>query len=179
MRVGPRTPKAGRRWVLAATLLTVVALAAAVVGAVGLARTRTVPDDAQRHALLAQTSAAVTALMTFGPGTAAPARGAVEDYLTGPLLLRYRGAGPDVVLPGAVENDAAMSVRVVGVGVDTYADDRAQVIVFADQTISLPAMTPGTAPQPAPASVARWATMRNVGGNWRLADLDTVGDAGS
>ncbi|GAB89997.1 hypothetical protein [Gordonia rhizosphera] len=172
----PRLLRRQRGRVVLAAVVIVVATTVAVLGFLGAQRARPVPDDAERHAVLTATSEAVTALMTFHPGLDASARAAVEDRLTGPLLVRYRSRGPDVVLPGAVLGGATMTARVVGVGLNAYAPDRSQVLVFADQTVDIPQT--GSAPNGDrhTASVARWATMRNVEGNWRLADLQPVGD---
>ncbi|ROZ89509.1 hypothetical protein [Gordonia sp. OPL2] len=185
MSAVPRSPARlttrGRRRVTIAVGVMVVALVVSLVGIVGVVRSRPVPDDGQRSAVLSATTSAVTALMTFGPDLDRTGRDAVQTHLTGPLLADYRSRGPDVVLPGAVESGVTMSVRVVGAAVNAYADDQSQVLVFADQTIRVP----GTGPPDGPgddgenterAPTARWATMRSVEGNWRLADLQPVGD---
>ncbi|AZG48301.1 hypothetical protein [Gordonia insulae] len=170
----------GRRWVAVGIAVALIATVVAIAGVVGAARARPVPDEHQRTALLSATRDAVTAVMTFAPDDSPADRDAVAGHLTAPLLPAYRGAGPDVVLPGAVASGLGMSARVVGVGVNAYAADQAQVIVFVDQTVRLPGGDgAGGAPdvqtgQHTP--TARWATMRNVEGNWRLADLEMVGD---
>ncbi|MDL9944846.1 hypothetical protein QSJ19_04455 [Gordonia sp. ABSL11-1] len=181
----PRSPARlttrGRRRVTIAVGVIVVALVVSMIGIVAVFRSRSVPDDGQRAAVLSATTSAVTALMTFGPDLDRAGRDEVQARLTGPLLADYRSRGPDVVLPGAVAAGATMSVRVVGAAVNAYADDQSQVLVFADQAIRLPgAVATAGAGDPdgngERAPTARWATMRNVEGNWRLADLQPVGD---
>lgn len=169
------TPGIRRRWVVVAAVVTAVALIVTLVAVVGIRRARLVPDDAQRQAVLTATRDAVTAIMTFAPTDSAVTRDAAAAHLTGTLLLRYRTEGPDVVLPTATETGASMKVGVQGVGVHTYATDRAEVLVFADQTISIPGPS-GAATGDGRTPVARWAIMRNVEGNWRLAALGAVGD---
>ncbi|GAA3698432.1 hypothetical protein [Gordonia hankookensis] len=167
----------GRRWFGMAVAVLVIATIVAIAGFVGAHHARPVPDEDQRDAVQAATSQAVTALMTFGPGSTPSERAAVATHLTGSLLLRYRSEGPDVVLPGAVTGGASMTVRVVGVGVNSYAADQAQMMVFTDQSVRFPGVTtPSAGAGGERTSTARWATMRNVGGNWRLADLEMVGD---
>ncbi len=181
----PRSPARltarGRRRVTIAAGVVVVALVVSLIGIVGVIRSRPVQDDGQRAAVLSATTSAVTALMTFGPDLDRAGRDEVQAHLTGPLLADYRSRGPDVVLPGAVDAGATMSVRVVGAAVNAYADDQSQVLVFADQEIRLPGAVPTAAAGDVDgngerAPTARWATMRNVEGNWRLADLQPVGD---
>ncbi|MGV9712932.1 hypothetical protein ACWDTI_19975 [Gordonia sp. NPDC003424] len=170
------TPRTRRRWTAAAAAVTLVAVLVTVVAVLGIRRAQPIPDDAERRAVLTATSDAVTALMTFSPGDDAAARTAVAAHLTGPLLLRYRTEGPDVVLPAAVETGASMTVQMQGVGVHAFGGDRAEVLVFADQNISIPGVA-GTGSGGANRTpIARWARMRNVDGNWRLAALGAVGD---
>ncbi|MFW0783961.1 hypothetical protein AAFP35_05520 [Gordonia sp. CPCC 206044] len=177
MSAPARLTRRGRRRLMVATVLAVVAAVVAILGVVGAQRARPVPDDAQRSAVQAATARAVTALMTFGPDTDVAARDEVAGHLTGPLDVEYRSQGPDLVLPGAVEAGASMTVRVVGVGVNAYSDEQSQVMVFADQVVRIPGISAGGTGNDETAPIARWATMRNVGGNWRLADLETVGGA--
>ncbi|WAC56548.1 hypothetical protein [Gordonia sp. SL306] len=176
MTGGLQLTRRGRRWFGTAVAILLVATIVAIAGFVGAHRARPVPDEDQRDAVQAATSQAVTALMTFGPGATPSDRAAVATHLTGSLLLQYRSEGPDVVLPGAVTGGASMTVRVVGVGVNAYAADQAQMMVFTDQSVRFPGVTPSAGAGGERTSTARWATMRNVGGNWRLADLEMVGD---
>ncbi|MFW0795527.1 hypothetical protein AAFP30_17080 [Gordonia sp. CPCC 205515] len=169
-----RSPRTRRRRAIAAAAIALIAVLVAVVAAFGIRRAQPVPDDAERSAVLAATRDAITALMTFAPTDDAATRTAVTAQLTGPLLVRYRSEGPDVVLPTAVETGASMTVQVQGVGVDTYDTDRAEVLVFADQMIRVPGVSTSGDGERTP--IARWALMRNVEGNWRLAALGAVGD---
>ena len=69
-----------------------------------------------------------------------------------------------------------LSAQVVGAGVEEFTAERARVLVFVDQTVSIPAATDTGDRDDDRTPTARWATMRNVKGNWRLADLAMVGD---
>ncbi|MYR08712.1 hypothetical protein GTV32_21425 [Gordonia sp. SID5947] len=164
MTGGLQLTRRGRRWFGVAVAIALIATVVAITGFVAAERSRPVPDEAQRDTVQAATSEAVTALMTFGPGSTPPDRDGVAAHLTGSLLLQYRSEGPDVVLPGAVTAGASMSVRVVGVGVNAYAADQAQMIVFTDQTVTLPGLARPDSTEGEHTSTARWATMRNVGG---------------
>ncbi|MEE3851128.1 hypothetical protein VZC37_12340 [Gordonia sp. LSe1-13] len=173
-------PRARRRAAIAVAVV-VVAAVLAVVGFIAAERARPISDDAQRTALLTATSDAVTALTNFAPDSGAQARREVAAQLTAPLESVYEVSGADVILPGAVEAGVTMTSRVVGTGVDSYGDDIARVLVFIDQTVTTPPSDGATSDNQTErngerTSIARWASMRNVEGHWRLADLDPVGD---
>ena len=142
----------------------------AIVGFVGPGRSGGGDED-ERRQVQSATADAVTALMTFQPDTLAAAQESVGARLTGRLLLEFRSQGPDVVLPTAVQSGAQMSAQVLATGVEDINDDSARVLVFVNQDISLPTAQP---PQQVVA-VTRWADMRKVNGNWRLAGLQPVG----
>jgi Mce-associated membrane protein len=127
--------------------------------------------EAQRREVQAATSDAVSALMTFGPQTLADQQRMVAPRLTGRLLLDFRGQGPAVVLPAAVELGAQMSAQVVATAVNRMDSGSARVLVFVDQDIIVPAADPAQQV----VAVSRWADMRKVDGNWRLAGLQPVG----
>lgn len=166
----------GRRRVIVAAVIALVAVLVTIVGLIGAARSRPVPDDTQRTAVLTATDAAVTALLSYTPGEGERDRREVLAQLTAPLDEAYRVQGIDVVLPGAIEAGATLSAQVVGAGVEEFSTERARVLVFVDQTVSIPAATDTGDRDDDRTPTARWATMRNVEGNWRLADLATVGD---
>ncbi|MFI8772721.1 hypothetical protein ACIGKQ_11240 [Gordonia sp. NPDC062954] len=175
-RPGAHLGRRGRRRVIVATAIAFVAVVVTVVGLIGAARSRPVPDDTQRTAVLTATDAAVTALLSYTPDETERDRHEVLAQLTAPIDEAYRAQGVDVVLPGAIEAGMTLSAQVVGAGVEEFTAERAWVLVFVDQTVSIPAATDTGDRDDDRTPTARWATMRNVEGNWRLADLAMVGD---
>lgn len=151
-------------------ILLVVLIAIAVVGFIGPSEASRA-DDSQRQQVQLATTDAVTSLMTFDPASLTTQQQSVGAKLTGRLLLEFRSQGPGVVLPTAVESKAQMTADVVATAVNRMSDDGARVLVFVNQTITLPAAQP---PQQVVA-VTRWADMRKVNGNWLLAGLQQVG----
>ncbi|MFT4085969.1 MAG: hypothetical protein QM658_02260 [Gordonia sp. (in: high G+C Gram-positive bacteria)] len=163
-----RLPKSERRWLAGwATAVVLLLTVAAIAGAVAW---RSGDDDqlAARHDVEFAAAESVRALMTFGPDDDAAHRTAVAGRLTGLLAADYAGRGPDVVFPGAVESEVAMSVDVLEVAVQHLDPSRATALVFADQTI-----TAGSG-DPDRVGVARWAELTRVDGKWRLAGLGPV-----
>lgn len=159
---------ADRRWVLLSGVLTVLVLAVAVAATVVAVRAGS-DDDAERTAAGTAAAHAVTELMTFGPDDDAARRAQVRELLTGALAADYAGRGPDVVFSGAVESKVSMSARVLDVAVGRLDENRARVLVFVDQSVSV-AGDPATDRLP----VSRWATLQRSGGHWRLARLEPV-----
>lgn len=152
------------------SVLFVVLIVIAVVGFVGPSQTDRA-DESQRQQVQLATADAVTSLMTFDPGSLTAQQESVGTKLTGRLLLEFRSQGPAVVLPTAVESKAQMTADVVATAVNRMDTDGARVLVFVNQSITLPAAQP---PQQVVA-VTRWADMRKVNGNWLLAGLQQVG----
>lgn len=152
------------------SFLLVVLIAVAVAGFVGPPEANRANDSRRQQVQLATTDA-VTSLMTFDPASLTAQQQSVGAKLTGRLLLEFRSQGPGVVLPTAVESQAQMSADVVATAVNRMDDDSARVLVFVNQTITLPAAQP---PRQVVA-VTRWADMRKVNGNWLLAGLQQVG----
>lgn len=159
----------------------VIALVVAAVSAVVAVTTAPRPDDTQRDDIRRVASSALTALMTVTDGEASDVP-AVRRQLADPLLGRYDAVGVDVVLPGALAASVTMTVTVVGVAVSSYERDRARVLAFVDQVVTVPDASSAT---PAPGSTApdgghtpseRWVVLSKVDGTWRMADLQTVGD---
>ena len=182
---GPFTPPAParrlgpgyRRWLTMCAVIVVLALAVGVVAFVAAARSSTGMSRDHRDLLQAATRDAVQELMTFSPATEQRDRERVAVHLTGRLAAEYGSQGPDVVFVGARRLNVTMTAKVVGVGVRTAGHDGDDVgwtrmLVFGDQTITVPGNADTTDQR---ASIARWAFMRNVDGNWRLADLTPVG----
>ena len=153
-------------------VLVVLAVVLSLIG--GVAWWRVVehrpPDEAQRTAVMAAAARATTALMTQRAGDP-PVRADVAALLTGRLADEYASQGVDVVLAGAVGQRMTMTARVVGTGVSQLRDDRARVLVFVDLWA-----TPDAADRESPrVPLTRWATMRNVDGQWLLSGLAPIG----
>ena len=178
----PRPTRRQRRRLAALAVVTVTALVVALVAWVGVLRSDPEPGEAERAAILSAAGGAVAALTTFGPDDPPDQRRRTDTLLTDPLQLEYRNRGVDVVLPGARAASVSMTGRVVGTGLTDSSADRARVLVFVDQTVSVRDGEKSTGfREPADAEdettpTARWALMRKVDGNWLLSDLQPVGD---
>nr|KOY49075.1 hypothetical protein ISGA_12595 [Gordonia sp. NB41Y] len=164
-----------RRRLRVAVLVVVVALIIGALGWVMAVRSAPQPDDAERAAVSAAASEAVSALLTVTGGRAQdPA--AVRAHLTEPLLTRYESQGADLVAPGAVAAGATASAQVVGVGVHEYGPERARLLVFVDQVIDVTGKAAGGVPLTGHAPSTKWVVMAKVNGTWLMSDLLPVGD---
>ena len=168
-------PRRARRVLLAASLIVVVALVVAAVSWTRAYTDRPSPDDAERTALLTATERIVEQTLRVAPNASEKQRGTVAAGLTDPLATRYAVRGPDAVLPGAVAGGLTVGADVVDAGVASYTTSAARVLVFVDETLGNSA-GPSDENSPTRTPIARWAHMRNVDGNWLLADLTPVGD---
>lgn len=172
-----RTQRIRMRLLIAASAVSLVV--AAIAGAATL-RPDPDPTEAQRSEILSAAAAAVSALLTYSPDDPADRRQATDALLTDPLRLEYRNRGTNVVIPGVRASALSVTGEVVGAGLQEGDSERARVLVFADQRVTAGSGSPapGAASRP-PAettSIARWALMRKVDGNWLLSDLQPVGD---
>ncbi|MHC3001431.1 hypothetical protein [Gordonia sp. GN26] len=178
----PRPTRRQRRRFAILAAVTVVALVVALVAWIGVLRSDPEPGEDERAAILAAAGGAVAALMTFGPDDPPDQRRRTDALLADPLRLEYRNRGVDVVVPGARAASVSMVGRVVGTGLNDSSAERARVLVFVDQTVSVGDVEKSTGSgEPADAEgettpTARWALMRKVDGNWLLSDLQPVGD---
>ncbi|MFT4199423.1 hypothetical protein [Gordonia sp. (in: high G+C Gram-positive bacteria)] len=154
-----------RRVVLAITVL----LALIAAGCWWHVTTDRTADDPDRAVVMAAAAKATTALMTRRAGEP-PVRPEAAAGLTGRLADEYASQGADVVLPGAVEQRLVMTARVVGTGTAEMGAGRARVLVFVD----LWAAPPDAQREVPRVALARWASMRNVDGGWKLAGLTPV-----
>lgn len=172
------TPAVHRRRLV--VVLAVLAITLAVIGAVGFVEAHrndvNHPTESERVAVQQAAADAVTAVMTFAPNDP-PARPAVLARLTGRMSVEYRTQGPDLILPNAVDSRTRMSATVIGAATDSYSSQDARILVFIDQTVSVPGLTAGADGQRV--TIARWAQMRRVNGRWLMADLDLVDSAGT
>lgn len=145
-----------------------------VVATVGAHRNSVDHPTAEERSILQQAAAeSVTAVMTFAPGSG-PVRPEVLAVLTGRLSVEYRTQGPDLIVPNAVDARTTMSAKVIGSAVASYSSDDAKVLVFVDQQISVPGVTPTSTAGGDRVATSRWALMRRVDGIWRLSDLRAV-----
>lgn len=185
----PRMGRRLRRRLVAVRVVMAVALLVALIAGIGLLRTPSGPDEAERASILDAARTSVESLMTFAPDDPAKRRRETDAHLADPLRLEYRGRGADVVLPGAQASSITMTTTVVGAGLSDLAGDRARVLVFVDQiaTVGEAGRPTGGGEKPMDSresaaaggektSSARWALMRKVNGNWLLSDLQPVGD---
>ncbi|GAB99865.1 hypothetical protein GONAM_11_00450 [Gordonia namibiensis NBRC 108229] len=178
----PRPTRRQRRRLAVLTAVTVTALVVAVVAWIGVLRSDPEPGEDERAAVLSAAGGAVAALMTFGPDDPPDQRRRTDALLADPLRLEYRNRGVDVVVPGARAASVSMVGRVVGAGLNDSSAERARVLVFVDQTVSVGDGEKSTGSGEAADAegeatpTARWALMRKVDGNWLLSDLQPVGD---
>ncbi|MCM3894930.1 hypothetical protein ND991_06870 [Gordonia sputi] len=170
-----RLLRRARGALLAASLIVVVALVVAAVSWTRAYTDRPSPDDATRSALLTATERIVEQTLRVAPNASEKQRDTVAAGLTDPLATRYALHGPDAVLPGTVAGRLTVGADVVDAGVASYTTSAARVLVFIDETLGNSA---GSSDENSPTRtpIARWAHMRNVDGNWLLADLTPVGD---
>ncbi|MFT3716954.1 MAG: hypothetical protein QM774_13720 [Gordonia sp. (in: high G+C Gram-positive bacteria)] len=162
-----RLVPADRRVVVWTSAVTAVALVVALV-CVLIALRPGSGEVRDRDAVAAAAASSVQDLMTFTPDDSAQRRAEVDGELGGVLGADYRGRGPDVVLAGATESGASMTAAVQAVAVDASSGTRARVMVFADQSITLPG-------QPVQhVGVSRWATLQRLGGRWLLTRIEPV-----
>ncbi len=158
------------RKIVAMLIAAVVAIAVGIAGLL-VAHDNNVahPSDDDRVAVQQDAADAVAALMTFTP-TDAPVKPNVLTRLTGPLARSYRTQGPDVVLPNAVDSKTSMTAKIIGAAVNHYTYDRARVLVYVDQEVSVPGLTTGAQR----VAISRWAVMNKVDGRWVLGELAAV-----
>ncbi|AZZ81167.1 hypothetical protein C5O27_08920 [Gordonia alkanivorans] len=178
----PRPTRRQRHRLAVLAAVTVTALVVALIAWIGVLRSDPGPGEDERAAILSAAGGAVAALMTFGPDDPPDQRRRTDALLADPLRLEYRNRGVDVVVPGARAASVWMVGRVVGAGLNDSTTERARVLVFVDQTVSVRDGGKSTGfREPADAGdettpIARWALMRKVDGNWLLSDLQPVGD---
>ncbi|UEA58044.1 hypothetical protein LK459_15755 [Gordonia otitidis] len=165
-----RVPRRTRGVLVAVSVLLVVAIVVAATAWLGVRATRPSPDAAARSALLGATERIVAQTLRTTPDMTRAQRLSVAAGLTDPLGTRYALDGADAVLPGAVAGRLTVDATVVGAGVAEYSPPDARVLVLVDEVLA------GDTKSDTRTPIARWAHMRNVDGNWLLADLTPVGD---
>lgn len=158
-----------RRWQTVWALVVIVAVAAIVIGVVVGRATRQEPD-AQYPDAVHSAAEAVTALMTFTPSDTPKDRAAVSAKLTGTIAADYASRGPDVVFPEATASQVSMKATVTGAAFHSEHASRVRVLVFVDQEIVLGQQRDN----PTHTGVARWATVVESDGTWRLTRLEAV-----
>lgn len=160
------TPATGLR-TLAAPLLAVLALAAAG-WLVWDAAARRGAEQAGSQALQAARES-IPALFSYQPATAEqvlPA--AAQDRLTGRFLADYTQLITTVVVPEAKQKGMSASATVPAAGVISADRERAVVLAYVDQTITVGKETPTQA------NSSVRVTMDNVDGRWLISGFDPI-----
>lgn len=168
-----RLGRSARVRLVAASAVIVVALVVAICTAGVAYVDRPSRGADERSAVQNAATTAVRAVMTLNADGSQPPD--VAAHLTDPVATRHLVEGPDMVLPRAHELGVAVRVQVVGTAVHDLTPTSAQVLVFADQTVTA-AGNGAAAPSTQRTPVVRWVSMRKVGATWLMSDLRTAGD---
>ncbi|WP_159918749.1 hypothetical protein [Rhodococcus sp. WAY2] len=158
----------GRRAVLASCMC------AALVGVAGWAylsflvapRDAAIGQTQQQVAVDAAADAAV-AILSYGPDTVDADLDHAHDLLTGPFADYYGTLTRDVVIPAAKEKKIDTSATVVGKAITDFSQDRANVLVFLNQSTT----TADTA-QPTTTSTAVRIEMERHADTWLVTKFD-------
>jgi Mce-associated membrane protein len=152
-----------RRWLLAATIVLVVA--AVVLGVLGQ---RASGLTEARDAASANASKRLPVLLSYEHGTLAADLDKAIAQTTGGFRDEYRKVLDEVVAPTATRKKVDTAAAVSGVGVVSAERDRVVVLAFLTQTTS----TNGGAPSVAGSRVE--VTMEKTGNTWLVSDLKPV-----
>jgi Mce-associated membrane protein len=108
------------------------------------------------------------ALLYYRPDTVDKDLPAATDRLTGTFRDSYSALIRDVVIPGAKQKQIAATATVPAAATVSATINRAVVLVFVDQTITMGA----DAPTSTASSVK--VTLDNLGGRWLISDFTPV-----
>ena len=108
------------------------------------------------------------AMLSYRPDTVDRDLGAAADRLTGAFKDSYTNLVHDVVIPGSKQQQISALATVPAAATVSVSGNRAVVLVFADQTITIGHDTPSNT-----ASRVR-VTLDNVGGRWLIAGFDPI-----
>lgn len=169
--VGSKGPGSAQRWVrlLAFGVLPALVLLLAV-GTAYLKWFDGSTHAAQLAAVDARQAAidSTIAMLSYRPDTVDRDLGAAADRLTGAFKDSYATLVHDVVIPGSKQQQISALATVPAAATVSVSGNRAVVLVFADQTITISHDTPSNT-----ASRVR-VTLDNVGGRWLIAGFDPI-----
>ena len=124
--------------------------------------------DTARNEALAAARDSTVALLSYKPDTVEKDLGAARDRLTGTFLDAYTQLVNTVVIPGAKQKQISALATVPAAAPVSARDDRAVVLLFVDQTVTVGADAPTNT-----ASSVR-VTLDKVGGRWLISAFDPI-----
>lgn len=110
----------------------------------------------------------IVAMLSYTPANADRGLHAAADRLTGTFRDSYSSLINDVVIPGSTQKKISATARVAAAGTVSASSDRAVVLMFVDQTITI-----GADPPTDTASSVR-VTLNNVDGRWLISEFTPV-----
>lgn len=160
-----------------ATIVTAAVLAVALLASAGLAAwlytnqfrpDQQTNEEAQKVVLDAATSGTV-ALLSYSPESLDADFAAAKSRLTGDFLSYYTQFTEQIVTPAAKEKQVKTSASVVRSGVSQMAPDKAEVLVFINQTT-----TSKENPDGAFAASSVRVGLEKIDGSWLIESFDPV-----
>lgn len=117
---------------------------------------------------LAAARESIVAMGSYQPANAEQTLAAARDRLTGPFLDAYTQAIQTVVIPTAKAKKMSSAVAVPALGVASAQSDRAVLLAYVDQTLTVGGDKPVGNP-------SRYrVTMDKVDGRWLIAGFDQI-----
>jgi Mce-associated membrane protein len=163
--------KAGFSWSRLAAFVILPVIAMLLGAAAGYLKWE---DSSRRDAETARSQAvaaakdSTVALLSYKPDTVEKDLGAARDRLTGTFLDAYTQLVNTVVIPGAKEKKISALATVPAAAPVSAKGDRAVVLLFVDQTVTVGA----DAPTNTTSSVR--VTLDKVGGRWLISAFDPI-----
>ncbi|HOB48826.1 MAG TPA: hypothetical protein PKK01_05880 [Mycobacterium sp.] len=154
----------------ARSLLAPGALVVLVALSIGLLWDGSARNDAHRAGDEAVVAAreSIVVMGSYRPEDAEQTLTAARDRLTGAFLEAYTQAIQTVVIPNAKGKKMSSSVSVPAAGVISAEEDRAVLLAYVDQTLTVGREAPVANP-------ARYrVTMQKVDGRWLVAGFDQI-----
>lgn len=149
-------------------------ICAALVGVAGWAYLTFVVDprdtaigQAQQQVAVDAAADAAVAILSYGPDTVDADLGHAHELLTGPFADYYGTFTRDVVVPAAKEKKIDTSATVVGKAMTDFSEDRANVMVFLNQST-----TTADATEPTTTSTTVRIEMERHADTWLVAKFD-------
>ncbi len=156
----------------------VVALAAATVAAASLGGWQMVvksqpplvaDQPAARQTAMEAASTGTVRILSYSPGTFEQDFKAAEALLTGDFLSYYRQFTSQIVATTAREKSVTTTATVVRAGVETLTDQKAQILVFVNQTT-----TSRDKPDPTPSQSSVRVGLVRANGKWLIDRFDAL-----